>query len=285
VTTVFLRVAALHFATTLKAQNQPHTITIHLDFLRRTQAGPATFVVKEVKLGRQLSVLHIMLSQEGRDEVFATLNQGNMDTETGISLTTDWSLYPRPEPVDLDRLARGTDENWYTQEEMPHTKFRAAVTKFQFHFPRRGPPRKNLSDEWLQLADGSRWTNENLGFISDMWPMVIDQYSQGESPYDYQKALDAAKEGRKVPRGNASTHWYPTVTLSLDIKKSLPPEGVGFLFARVQAKKIQNGRLDLEVVILDPTGDVVALSHHVVLVLSAARNLAGRVKPGTESKI
>jgi hypothetical protein len=45
---------------------------------------------------------------------------------------------------------------------------------------------------------------------------------------------------------------------------------------------IQNGRFDIEVVILDETGDIVALSHHVALAVSAERNDAKRV---TGSKI
>ena len=39
---------------------------------------------------------------------------------------------------------------------------------------------------------------------------------------------------------------------------------------------IKNGRIDLEVVILDEGGNIVALSQHVTLVLGAERNLAER---------
>ena len=66
VTSTFQQVVRRHFDTTLQKQNQPHTITLHLDFLRRTQIGPATFVVKDVKLGRQTSVVHVTLFQIGR---------------------------------------------------------------------------------------------------------------------------------------------------------------------------------------------------------------------------
>lgn len=58
-----------HFETTLSKQDQPHTLALHLDFLRRTQTGPAKFTIKDVKLGRQTSVVHITLSQDGREEV------------------------------------------------------------------------------------------------------------------------------------------------------------------------------------------------------------------------
>jgi len=66
------------------------------------------------------------------------------------------------------------------------------------------------------------------------------------------------------------------VLLNIDFKKELPEEGVEWLFVRVQAKQIKNGRMDLEIVILDEEGDIVALSHHVALVLNAERNIAAR---------
>lgn len=85
----------------------------------------------------------------------------------------------------------------------------------------------------------------------------------------------------------AAKFWYPTVLLNMDMKKALPEEGVEFLFVRTQAKKIRNGRFDLEVTIWDETGDVVVLSHHVCLVLSASRNTATRKRdaPADASKL
>ena len=64
--------------------------------------------------------------------------------------------------------------------------------------------------------------------------------------------------------------------MNLDIKKSLPTEGVEWLFLRTMARKIHNGRLDLQVTILDEEGDLVALASHINMVLPASRNLAKR---------
>ena len=68
--------------------------------------------------------------------------------------------------------------------------------------------------------------------------------------------------------------WYPTVVLNLDIKKALPLEGAEWLFSRVRTKMIKNGRMDLEVVILDEGGDIVAVSSHVALIFGAERNMS-----------
>jgi len=66
------------------------------------------------------------------------------------------------------------------------------------------------------------------------------------------------------------------VLLNLDFKKVIPDEGLEWLFVRVAAKQIRNGRMDLEIVIMDAEGDIIALSHHVALALSSDRNIAER---------
>ena len=76
--------------------------------------------------------------------------------------------------------------------------------------------------------------------------------------------------------------WYPTLLLNIEFKKPLPQEGVEWLFVRTETKQIKNGRMDIEVVIFDAGGDIVALSHHVALAVSGERNIAKRV---TGSKI
>jgi len=79
--------------------------------------------------------------------------------------------------------------------------------------------------------------------------------------------------------------WYPTLLLNLDIKKSLPDEGVEWLFARVDTKQIKNGRMDINLVILDETGDIVALSTHVALAVDVSRNTNASSKKNGQSKI
>jgi len=268
VTGVFLRVASAHFASTLSSQNQPHTIALHLDFLRRTQEGPALFTVKDTKLGRQTSVIHISLTQGGREEVVGSLTNANFETEEGVTFNTNYTLTPSPLPVDLQLLKEDKDPNWARQPEMPFARFRKATFKSDFRFPREGQTKMNAADEWIRLSSGEKWTDASLGYVCDMWPMPIERYIHAEDPYDV-KASGEKKEA-------VSKFWYPTLLLDLDIKKALPKEGVEWLFARVEAKQIKNGRMDLDVIILDGVGEIVALSHHVALAVSSDRNTAKR---------
>jgi hypothetical protein len=100
-----------------------------------------------------------------------------------------------------------------------------------------------------------------------MWPMPVEAFVNDENPYDIKTHGGPSKPAR---------FWYPTVLLNLDIKKSLPEEGVDWLFVRVTTKQIKNGRMDLEIVILDEGGEIVALSHHVALAVGSERNVAER---------
>ncbi|KAF1971204.1 hypothetical protein BU23DRAFT_556217 [Bimuria novae-zelandiae CBS 107.79] len=261
VTGCVLEVVSAHFATALSKQNQPHTIALHIEFLRRTQAGPATFKVEDVKLGRQTSIVHVRMFQEGREEVIAYVTNSNMDTEEGVSFDTQYKLRPPPPPVDLSKLGANKDTNWYRQEKMPWAEFRKATSRVNFYLPRNGQIRSNTADEWLCFSDGTRFTNSSIGFVADMFPLVVEEFrDKSQGPF-----------------------WYPTLLLNLDVKKTLPPEGVEWLAVRVESKKIKNGRIDLDVHVHDDTGDLVALSHHVGLVVDASRNTAARRK--TDSKI
>ncbi|KAK4500128.1 hypothetical protein PRZ48_008314 [Zasmidium cellare] len=282
VTATILRAVETHFLTTLSKQNQPHTLALHIDFLRRTQTGPVTITIKDIKLGRQTSVVHITLSQASREEVVGYVTQSNLHTEKGHSYDTTWR--PRPEVLPLtsttQMLLEGGDPVWTEKKQWPNANFRKATRNIRAWFPRMGQPAQNIYDMWVCLRDpSSRWTHTSLGFLVDMFPQVLETfYLNGFDQYD--PKLDEyfpAEELQRLTKGKAP-FWYPTVLLNLEVKKALPEGGVRFLFSRLQTKVVREGRYDLEVVVLDEGGGVVALSHHVCFALSAERNLAGRRK-------
>ncbi|CAG8960845.1 hypothetical protein HYFRA_00002382 [Hymenoscyphus fraxineus] len=281
VTACFLQVAATHFNTTLAAQNQPHTIALHVDFLRRTEVGPALFTVKDTKIGRQASVIHIALTQNGREETLAVITNSNMDTETGATYPTTYRLNPEPITVSFDHLSRNEDKNWRRQDNMPYKQFRKALENMEFYFPRDGQKSRTCADQWVRLRRGEKWTNHSLGFLSDAWPIAVEALRHAENPYDITPEAAAT---RKTDSKDIGTMWYPTLLLNIDFKKSLPAKGVEWLFVRAESKQIKNGRLDVEVTIKDASGDLVAISHHVTFAVGLERNLAKR-GGGGEAKI
>ena len=289
VTSTVLAAVKLHFENTLSSYNQPHTITLNLEFLRRTSTGPASISIQNVKLGRRTSTVHVVLMQSpSQSDGSATpttclvgyLTQSNLFTEEGVSLPTQWALSPPP-----DALPRGEDPHWVMQKENPYPKFRKAVNQVRGYLPREGQVAKATVDEWLCFSKpAERFTQESLGFVSDMFPQIVEtafsvaevQAGLGRKATTLNDAA-ASTALNKVTlaerKGKVAVFWYPTVLLNLDIKKALPPEGVEFLFVRARAKQIKNGRMDLEVTVLDQEGDLVAFSTHVCLILGSERNL------------
>jgi len=255
VTGCVLEVVKKHFDTSLAKQNQPHTIALHVEFLRRTQAGPALFTVEDVKIGRQASVVHVTMEQDGRQEIVAYVTNSNIAAEEGFSFETQHELLPAPPPVDLTKLESGSDPLW-SQIEVPFANFRKATAQVKFYLPRAGGVRPNIVDEWLCWSNGQNFTQSSIGFVSDMFPQIVENFK------DTNKAF-----------------WYPTLLLNLDIKKVLPAEGVKWLNVRAELKQVKNGRMDLGIWVRDAAGELVALSNHVGFVLDASRNLAARRKP------
>lgn len=270
VTSCFMQVAKTHFSTTLSQQNQRHTIALHLEFVRRTEAGPATFLVRDVKLGRLTSIIHISLFQKGREEVLGYFIHANISLESGPSFATDWRLAPPPAPASIPALAAGTDPHWAEQKAMPFPEFRKASQNVRFFFPRHdGQPHKGSSivDEWIALQSGEKFTNVSLGMVVDMFPQIIERFRDNEAgsyavaPKEKENSPPTTDTEAGLRKKGMAKFWYPTLLLNVDIKKALPEEGIDWLFLRATAKQIKNGRFDLEIVVLDESGDVVALSH------------------------
>lgn len=308
-TSCFLSTAALHFSTTHAGRNQPHTITLHLTFLRRTSVGPARFSVRDAKLGKRTSTVHISLTQGSSDarstaepSVVGYLTQSNLSTEQGISLPTPWTLHPPPPPRPsfFHSLKPGTaddddddgDKNWMLSPPS-HPQFRKAAHRVKSYLPRNGQLEPGMADEWICFAQqpGEKFTQESLGFVADQFPQIVEMYPGTAVAADTtargnpQGGIeDAEEEEKKNEKKKEKPNWYPTVLLNLEVKKCLPPEGAEWLFVRVRAKKIENGRMDLEVVVLDEGGALVAVSNHVCLILGAERNMTRGGGTGEEEE-
>ncbi|KAL6925371.1 hypothetical protein FSST1_002645 [Fusarium sambucinum] len=261
-------------------------ISAQLQYVNRTQIGEATIAIEKVKTGRATSTFHATLLQDnGSSKTKARKCVLGYyvclaPTTDGLTLTTDWKLLPPSPPIDVERAAKGLDPNWSLEAsriQIPHLVslgfVRAVEGAFESYY-RRKPGRKGLEDSWIRLASGERFTNATLSLVVDAKPYVVEAWRplpESES-----------REAEAVPFSKNDSFWYPTLVMNLDIKKVLPQDGVEWLFIRTEARKIEQGRLDLQVTILDQEGDLVALASHINLILSASRNLG--VKDGKEAK-
>ncbi|KAL0941380.1 thioesterase family protein [Colletotrichum truncatum] len=272
VASVILQAASLHLA----ARGQPDTISAHFEYVNRTEVGPAILVVDEVKLGRTLSTLHITLYQHdlqssepwigsnSRKNVVAYLTNTSISLEKGLTLDSGWAMTPPLKPVNFTLLTLDNDPHWVMmgQKTARSISFARAHHNVEHYVPREGV-RRGMADMWLRLKGGQKFTNAALGYVADAYPTIIE----GWRP---------RRDEEQTPFRSDEMFWYPTLTLNLDVKRGLPETGVEWLFIRTMAKVIRNGRLDLEVIVLDQDQNVVALSNHVNMVLSAERNLKER---------
>jgi acyl-coenzyme A thioesterase PaaI-like protein len=63
------KVIALHYRTTLQKYDQPDMVAMHVELLRPAPLGEAKVVVKDVRLGKGSSTVHVALVQGGKERV------------------------------------------------------------------------------------------------------------------------------------------------------------------------------------------------------------------------
>ncbi|KAF8242408.1 hypothetical protein K440DRAFT_490208, partial [Wilcoxina mikolae CBS 423.85] len=230
--------------------NQPHPIHCALAFATRCSPGPATVRVTPLKLGRQYSFVRVELLQDSLVCIDATIVHANMSLESGATLQSrGMGMYG--EIPDRVRDCKPAEED-------SGNKFGAATYKLLQVFPKegvdgsgwRGRP-LSIREQWVKLRDGSNegFGLTDLGFVCDMFKPI---------PESYPEAM--------------RRHWYPTLSLGMEIKMLPPFGGWEWLYVRIESCIIRNGRMDLEVVICDEKAQVVAISKHMALILDVSRN-------------
>jgi len=230
---------------------QPDPIYTSLTFSTRCSIGPVTIIISPVKLGRQYSFIRASLHQGGKQCLEAIITHANLAAEAGVNLPT---IPKEPPPSWASCLALDLAKD-------PTSDFRVASKKLRYRVPandgsslaaivgssRFGP---SVREQWTQLNDGSglNYNLAALGLLSDMFIPLPENYEES--------------------RGN----YYPTLALTLDIKRPPPERGWPWLFQRIECGTIMNGRMDIDVTIMDEAGEIVAISRHVAIVVGRERN-------------
>ncbi|KAK8073151.1 hypothetical protein PG996_006499 [Apiospora saccharicola] len=295
----------------LTPRGQPDALTAHFEFLNRTFAGPAVISVDEVNMGQQLSRLHLTLWQghllsqapwidpkSSRRTVLAYTTHTNLQTFQGISLPTGYegtdaaALPPLPDFGALK--SRGRDGTW-EEPKIPQqvSTLMRSLQNWHFYIPQHEPFTPGVLDMWIRLASGEPITQAALAYVVDSFPYnmhtflaapEIRQLLQPPPPDDPEEETEEKRaqraEVKERDEGRAAL-WFPTVVMNLEAKTALPAEGVEWLAVRVTSKQIKDGRFDLDILVRDVEGEIVALSHHVAMIVSVERNTKKR---GSSSK-
>jgi hypothetical protein len=281
----------------LSSRGQTDTLTAHFEYLNRTTAGLAIITIEDVKLGKQLSTLHLTLWQDGllpkapwidasvsRRSVLAYATQTNLDTAIGISMPTGFEVTSEdayPPPPDFEALkSRGEDARWEVTT-VPDIYPGRSLRNWGFYIPKGEQLIPGVLDTWMRRTNGEMICTDELAYVVDSFPYNLHKFLASpemrkfieDSEKPKPKVEEKEKEGGSDDR---ATLWFPTVVLNLEVKKKLPEDGTEWLAMRVTSKQIKDGRFDLDVLIRDAEGEVVALSHHVAMILSMGRNTKKR---------
>ncbi|KAI0812892.1 thioesterase family protein [Xylaria sp. FL0064] len=284
----------------LAPRDQPDALTAHFEYPAKASPGPAIVIIEDVKLGRsQLSTLHLTLWQGGlqsrkpwitpsvsRRITLAYTTHADLRTFGGLSMPTGYEASPAaamPEPLpDFQALkTNATDNAWQESKLPPNSGSLHSLRNWRFYLPSAHPPTPGVLDMWICPASGERITQTTLPYIVDSFPFNMHAYLAAPELRELfltppSRAKGSTSSADRDEDGQVSARaslWLPTVVLNLEVKKVLPEEGVEWLTVRVTSKQIKDGRFDLEVLVRDIEGEIVALSHQVALILSIERNM------------
>ncbi|KAG6010397.1 hypothetical protein E4U21_006961 [Claviceps maximensis] len=273
----------------LSSHRQTDTFTAHFEYVHKTAPGPAIVVIDEVKVGRQVSTLHLTLWQ-GKDEVvlldqapwfvasssrrkvLAYTTHVDLATFKGLSFPTGYALTAAaalPAVPDFNLLKKiGTDGVW--RKNILPTNNHGTISSpenWLIFVPSGGALTPGVCDVWISATVGQTITQATLPYLVDTLPFDFLAFFTAPRYFDPVDSDELArwKEAR-------SGLWFPTVLLNLEIKKLLPSQGVEWLNMSITAKEIRNGRLDIEFMVRDLAGELVALSSQVAMILSMKRN-------------
>ena len=258
-------------------------VTVQQEFISACNLGAAEVEVAELSLGRQYSTLRVQLFQDSETKgvskrslrVETLIRLGNLHRESlntsGMSLPTitykaqHGPLPPRSECIE-----------W--QDTPPLFARRTAYTQVRFLVP----PRQTHSES----SDNAKFRSS----VGEQW-MTWRNVEERQKGFSVQALCFIVDEFRPVPEHFGIVgQWYPTMSMSLEVKKGLADGKPGWewLFLRLESHQIRNGRMDIDVVVLDEEGELVALSRHVALIVPSERNYkraADEKAKGSQSKI
>ena len=246
-----------------------------------------SFELKNRILPRQLQSPSSSGSVKGNESM--KLDQ-NADHNSNLPATSLLKIAEPPSPL-------GEMSNDWIICHISDDTYSRTTTNIKFILPQHAattaPPNASTVQYLLPAHSHpeNRFTTASLGYVCDMWPQLIDAFIPG-SPYSaagmVQATLalrqDAAENGIVLNDESAREwvrYWYATTSMTVQVHRALPGEGVDWLWTRVWAESIRDGRMDVRVVVADGEGTVATGSLAVLVVERKVEGETGAGKDGS----
>ncbi|KAK2612034.1 hypothetical protein QQS21_001999 [Conoideocrella luteorostrata] len=269
-------------------------------------AKPITMQLREVSVGNAWSTLRVELLQGGKLAASADVIICDFALP-GISLETKWTLLPKPRRVDLLKLEMDGDPDWVSYHPAFHPDgFRRGHSYARTFIPKDHPVDVATTEQWIcpgwdclplgsctarRAEDKARWTTDMIQLIIDeTLPVHHNLLPQEAGKPPFMGSISGALEYaalQKKARDEGKADWRPlphdgskkiilqpvhaTLSMSTEIKRKLPSEGVRWLYARSTTKSIVNGRLDIQVLLFNEKMDLIAISNQVNQIIPSTK--------------
>ena len=148
----------------------------------------------------------------------------------------------------------------------------------------------DVAPEWIPRRPAALKTelllpkgSDSLGAHPTLGPSVREQWVRWKpdvgSRFDVGSLAYLADAFRPLGEAYGMVgNWYPTMSYGMEVKRRFDGEGWEWLFLRIEMHEVRNGRFDLEVLIADEEGQLVAISRHTALIVGSERNYKGRAE-------
>lgn len=251
-------------------------------------------VIEDVKLSRRLSILHLTLWQGGllpqtpwitpsvsRRVVLAYATYTNLRTFTGMSMPTRYEATPTsglPSLPDFKALKiKQADDNWELSKLPKGSESWRSLGNWCFYLPRDEPPVPGVVDMWMRMKSGERMTQASLAYVVDSFPWNLHTFFAAPELRKIltgisQEVKPKTQSGKAQGEDQRAGLWFPTVVMNIETKALLPDEGVEWLAVRLMSKQTKNGRFDIDILVRTIDGEIVALSHHLAMIVSIEKN-------------
>ncbi|KAF7189005.1 hypothetical protein HII31_09669 [Pseudocercospora fuligena] len=278
----------MHYQTTLKDRHQPDTTSFHLEFLRPTTTGPVSIHIKDVRLGKATSVVHATMIQGGTEKCVAyATNSGPKASQGTISNAMGGpKMWPPAHPISFSKVLSGTDPNWirYDVPRLPDNPDHA-LSNIVYALQRPGsvdysdPAWLNTVTLWISpRIPEEKWHTEQLGIVFDSSvPPLENWYGTQEGAQNYITMPSAVARNEKEGKSSYdhppwdTRRFYPTVSMTIEVKRQLPAEGEKWLCLRQNTKECVEGRFDMDATVWDVEGKLIAVSQSFWYVVEPPR--------------